>query len=100
MHEGRDLLRMDEYNRPKTCEKCDGVMVFMGVGEYQCEDCGAIAYDDYGKVRLYIEGHRGATCHQKYVKGRASGGDGGFQGVFTLCYLQEGNSFRKYVSRM
>ena len=55
MHEGRDLLRMDEYNRPKTCEKCDGVMVFMGVGEYQCEDCGAIAYDDYGKVRLYIE---------------------------------------------
>lgn len=64
MQEGRDLLRLDEYNRPKTCEKCDGVMVFMGVGEYKCEDCGAVAYDDYGRVRLYIESHRGATASQ------------------------------------
>ena len=37
-------------------------MIFKGVGEYHCEDCGFVDYDDYGKVRLYIEGHRGATA--------------------------------------
>lgn len=37
-------------------------MIFKGVGEYQCEDCKSLDYDDYGKVRLYIEGHKGATA--------------------------------------
>ena len=37
-------------------------MIFDGVGEYHCEDCKHIEYDDYGKVRLYIEQHRGATA--------------------------------------
>lgn len=58
------ILLIDEYHIPRTCEKCGGVMIFKGVGEYHCEDCGAIAYDDYGKVRLYIEEHRGATAAQ------------------------------------
>ena len=39
-------------------------MIFKGVGEYHCEDCGAVDYDDYGKVRMYIEEHRGATAAQ------------------------------------
>lgn len=39
-------------------------MVFKGVGEYHCEDCGAVDYDDYGKVRRYIEEHKGATAAQ------------------------------------
>ncbi len=59
----RALFKTD-YNIPRTCEKCGGVMVFKGVGEYHCEDCGEVAYDDYGKVRLYIEEHRGATAAQ------------------------------------
>ena len=58
------ILLIDEYHIPRICEKCGGVMIFKGVGEYHCEDCGAIAYDDYGKVRLYIEEHRGATAAQ------------------------------------
>lgn len=37
-------------------------MVFKGVGEYRCEDCGAVDYDDYGKVRLYLEDHKGANA--------------------------------------
>ncbi len=53
---------MDFYNVPRVCKSCGGVMVFKGVGEYHCEDCGEVAYDDYGKVRLYIEEHRGATA--------------------------------------
>ena len=53
---------LDYYNVPRTCKKCGGVMVFKGVGEYHCEDCGFVDYDDYGKVRLYIEEHKGATA--------------------------------------
>lgn len=50
------------YNVPTTCKECGKVMVFMGVGEYRCEGCGMVAYDDYGKVRLYIESHKGANA--------------------------------------
>lgn len=53
---------MSSYNRPTYCEKCGGVMVFKGVGEYHCEDCGHVAYDDYGKVRNYIEQNVGANA--------------------------------------
>lgn len=58
------LLQPDTYNIPRVCEKCGGVMVFKGVGEYQCENCGELEYDDYGKVRTYIEEHKGATAAQ------------------------------------
>ncbi len=58
------LLKPDAYNIPRECVKCGGVMVFRGLGEYKCEDCGHLAYDDYGKVRNYIEKHKGATAAQ------------------------------------
>ncbi len=58
----RDILDLDYYHRPKVCKLCGGVMVFKGVGEYQCENCKAAEYDDYGKVRHFIENHRGATA--------------------------------------
>lgn len=58
------LLAPDGYNIPRTCVKCGGVMVFKGLGEYQCEDCGELVYDDYGKVRNYIDEHHGATALQ------------------------------------
>lgn len=57
------LLMMPEViNIPRVCEKCGGVMVFQGLGEYKCEKCGELAFDDYGKVRTYIESHRGANA--------------------------------------
>jgi DNA-directed RNA polymerase subunit M/transcription elongation factor TFIIS len=59
-----DMLGWDHYHIPSTCEKCNGIMIFMGVGEYKCEECGYIAYDDYGKVRLYIETHPGANASE------------------------------------
>lgn len=37
-------------------------MIFKGVGEYRCESCDFVDYDDYGKVRMYIEAHKGATA--------------------------------------
>lgn len=62
--DGRELNLLDYYNIPRTCKECGGVMIFKGVGEYHCEDCGYVDYDDYGKVRLYIEKHKGATAAQ------------------------------------
>lgn len=62
---GTNRLRLEEqYNIPRVCKNCGGVLVFKGVGEYRCEDCGELDYDDYGKVRLYIEEHKGATAAQ------------------------------------
>lgn len=59
-----DILFKDDYHIPRVCKKCGGIMIFKGVGEYSCEECGAVAYDDYGKVRRYIEENRGATAAQ------------------------------------
>ena len=39
-------------------------MVFTGVGSYRCEKCRFTDYDDYGKVRNYVEEHRGASVAQ------------------------------------
>ncbi len=57
-----DFLRLDTYHIPRICAKCSGVMVYKGVGEYRCEDCNYLDFDDYGKVRAYIEQHKGATA--------------------------------------
>ncbi|MDE6318136.1 MAG: hypothetical protein K2M22_00155, partial [Lachnospiraceae bacterium] len=58
----KELSSIATYNRPTYCAECGGVMVFKGVGEYQCEACGFLDYDDYGKVRNYIEKHIGANA--------------------------------------
>ena len=58
------IILEDRYHVPRICKKCGGIMIFKGVGEYHCEDCGAVDYDDYGKVRRYIEEHKGATAAQ------------------------------------
>lgn len=57
-----EMLGVDQYHTPRLCTKCGGVMIFKGVGEYRCEDCNELAYDDYGKVRVYLEKHKGATA--------------------------------------
>lgn len=57
----KDLMDEENYNRPTICPDCGGIMIFRGVGEYKCEDCGSLGYDDYGKARNYIEQHPGAT---------------------------------------
>lgn len=56
-----EALHVQTYNRPYICKECGGVMIFKGVGEYACEECGALDYDEYGVVRNYIEKHSKAT---------------------------------------
>jgi len=58
------LIAEVDYHRPMLCSKCGGVMVFQGVGEYQCEKCKNVEYDDYGKVRGYLEKHPGANTSE------------------------------------
>ena len=62
MREIMEVLQLNDYHVPQICKECGGVMIFKGVGEYQCEKCKALAYDDYGKVRNYVEKHRGANA--------------------------------------
>lgn len=57
----REFSEVNTYNMPTYCSECGGVMVFKGVGEYRCEKCGFMMYDDYGKVRHYLEEHPGAN---------------------------------------
>lgn len=59
---GKALARVvDAYSRQGVCEVCGGKLVFQGCGEYVCEQCGDLSYDDYGKVRRYVETHAGAS---------------------------------------
>ena len=55
---------LDVYHRPTKCPECGGIMKFKGCGEYRCEDCRYVEYDDYGKVRNYVETHAGVTAAQ------------------------------------
>ena len=64
MRDVKSFLDLDVYNRPTTCPKCGGIMIFKGCGEYKCEDCRYVDYDDYGKVRNYVEQHKGVTISQ------------------------------------
>lgn len=59
----RKRLLTDDITRPRptVCQKCGGVFVYKGLGEYRCEECDAVEYDDYGKVRNYLEVHKGAN---------------------------------------
>lgn len=62
-----DFLEGEKFHVPQICEKCGGEMIYKGVGEYHCELCDAVSYDDYGKVRLYVEQHPGATIAETEV---------------------------------
>ncbi len=55
------ILRKNALNRPTLCKSCEGIMVYCGLGEYRCEECGLTEFDDYGKVRDYLEHHHGAN---------------------------------------
>lgn len=64
MAEDKTKLRLNDYNKPTACSRCGGRLRFIGVGEYRCENCGGMEYDDYGKVRNYMEKHPNRTQMQ------------------------------------
>ena len=66
MHEDEGKLHFCDDTKadlhiPQYCPKCGSKFRYIGVGEYACEECGFKDYDDYGKVRNYIEQHPGSN---------------------------------------
>lgn len=54
---GKDKKRyiFSEDDRPQQCPECGGRYEFLGHGKYTCENCGKVVYDDFGKIRLFLE---------------------------------------------
>ena len=52
---------VDVHSRLDVCGVCGGKLIFRGCGEYVCENCSDLVYDDYGKVRRYVETHKNTT---------------------------------------
>ena len=51
----KSVITMDDT--PRVCPKCGGRYIFQGAGRYVCEDCGNEVYDDFGKVKAYVDEH-------------------------------------------
>lgn len=60
----KGLIREPDMNKPSFCSKCGCPLTYKGLGEYVCDSCGFHEFDDYGKVRIYLEKHPGATIVQ------------------------------------
>lgn len=41
--------------KPIRCKMCNGKMKYLSGGKYQCELCEAFDYDDFGKVKNFLE---------------------------------------------
>lgn len=41
--------------KPVCCDFCGSSVEYRGAGQYICKKCKEITYDDYGKVRLFVE---------------------------------------------
>ena len=60
-----NLLATKNIHVPKKCTNCESEEIeYKGLGEYRCSACGNLMYDDFGKVRNYLEEHRGATQNE------------------------------------
>lgn len=47
--------RLNLDSKPSACTKCHGELQYIGHGQYKCDTCGNIEYDDFGKVYKYID---------------------------------------------
>ena len=43
--------------KPVTCEACGGKYEMIRQGTYKCNKCGDIVYDDFGKIKRFLEEH-------------------------------------------
>ena len=60
---GMHMSRFDDMfleSIPTKCDACGGRMIFKGGGSYECMECGKIALDAFGKVKVFLEECGGA----------------------------------------
>ncbi len=57
MSGGKKLEHLVINSKPVRCSECNGKMFYVGGGRYECETCGHIALDDFGKVKEFLEEH-------------------------------------------
>lgn len=50
-----ESLLPGQEGRPVKCSKCGGGLQYRSHGEYLCKACGNIEYDDFGKIRQYLD---------------------------------------------
>ena len=62
--DGLEKLEIWDEHKPEYCPSCGAPVTYKGLGEYACDVCHYICYDDYGKVRVYLEKHPGANIVQ------------------------------------
>lgn len=57
-----EVIAANSFHKPTNCETCNSDNIeYLGLGQYRCRDCLSVMYDDYGKVRKYVEEHPGCT---------------------------------------
>lgn len=54
-------------DRPVYCSKCKGKLFFQGSGAYKCEDCGNEDYDDFGKIKNYLDKNGISTTYDVHM---------------------------------
>lgn len=55
------LFEDEKFMKPSACDECGGELEYIGLGEYRCTKCSKQLFDDYGKVRAYLEKHDRAS---------------------------------------
>ena len=55
-----NILEQIEKNIPTECTECRERLYFKGSGKYMCPRCRKIYYDDFGRVKEYLEEHGSA----------------------------------------
>lgn len=59
-----DFAGINQDRKLKACPECGHSLEYRGLGEYFCSGCNKMVYDDYGKVRRFVEEYPGATVMQ------------------------------------
>lgn len=51
----KELFKMLVERRPVKCIECEGKLKYNGCGEYECMKCKNVQYDDFGKVKKFLD---------------------------------------------
>ena len=57
MDTGASHRGFNPFSNKRKCSQCGSPMDYMAMGEYKCPNCRNVEYDDYGKIRNYLDEH-------------------------------------------